>query len=77
MPGEQSRGMYLQLSRFHFPQPFFKVIGPFGSDHQIMLNVFVGNTGHVAPVGILFGLKYGVTNWGLQLVPVGLMASVR
>ena len=27
---------------------------------------------HVAPVGILFGLKYGVTNWGLQLVPVGI-----
>lgn len=27
---------------------------------------------HVAPVGILFGLKYGVTNWGLQLLPVGL-----
>lgn len=27
---------------------------------------------HVAPVGILFGLKYGITNWGLQLVPVGI-----
>mmetsp|Transcript_83486 Transcript_83486/g.150622 ORF Transcript_83486/g.150622 Transcript_83486/m.150622 type:complete len:371 (-) Transcript_83486:113-1225(-) len=27
---------------------------------------------HVAPVGLLFGLKYGVTNWGLQLVPVGI-----
>ncbi|CAJ1454541.1 unnamed protein product, partial [Effrenium voratum] len=26
---------------------------------------------HCAPVGILFGLKYGVTNWGLQLVPTG------
>jgi len=24
---------------------------------------------HVAPVGILFGLKYGITNWGLQLMP--------
>mmetsp|Transcript_13065 Transcript_13065/g.24937 ORF Transcript_13065/g.24937 Transcript_13065/m.24937 type:complete len:415 (+) Transcript_13065:755-1999(+) len=23
----------------------------------------------LAPLGILFGLKYGVTNWGLQLVP--------
>mmetsp|Transcript_45267 Transcript_45267/g.105645 ORF Transcript_45267/g.105645 Transcript_45267/m.105645 type:complete len:404 (+) Transcript_45267:36-1247(+) len=27
---------------------------------------------HIAPVGVLFGLKYGVTNWGLQLVPVGI-----
>lgn len=25
----------------------------------------------VGPVGILFGLKYGVTNWGLHLVPTG------
>lgn len=27
---------------------------------------------HVAPVGLLFGLKYGVTNWGLQLVDTGM-----
>mmetsp|Transcript_32131 Transcript_32131/g.81519 ORF Transcript_32131/g.81519 Transcript_32131/m.81519 type:complete len:444 (+) Transcript_32131:128-1459(+) len=27
---------------------------------------------HIAPVGLLFGLKYGITNWGLQLVPVGM-----
>ena len=27
----------------------------------------------VAPVGVLFGLKYGITNWGLQLVPVGVL----
>lgn len=26
---------------------------------------------HVAPVGLLFGLKYGLTNWGLQLLPTG------
>lgn len=26
---------------------------------------------HVAPVGLLFGLKYGLTNWGLQLMPTG------
>jgi len=26
---------------------------------------------HVAPVGVLFGLKYGLTNWGLQLMPTG------
>ena len=26
---------------------------------------------HIGPVGILFGLKYGVTNWGLQMIPVG------
>lgn len=26
---------------------------------------------HAAPVGIIFGLKYGITNWGLQLVPTG------
>jgi len=26
---------------------------------------------YVAPVGICFGLKYAVTNWGLQLVPTG------
>ena len=25
---------------------------------------------HVGPVGVLFGLKYGFTNWGLQMVPV-------
>uniref|UniRef100_A0A061S237 Sugar phosphate transporter domain-containing protein n=2 Tax=Tetraselmis sp. GSL018 TaxID=582737 RepID=A0A061S237_9CHLO len=25
----------------------------------------------IAPVGLLFGLKYGVTNWGLHLVPTG------
>lgn len=24
---------------------------------------------HIAPVGILFGVKYGITNWGLALVP--------
>merc|ERR1719247_425869 len=23
------------------------------------------------PVGFLFGIKYGITNWGLQLVPIG------
>lgn len=27
---------------------------------------------HIGPVGILFGLKYGVTNWGLQMIPVGM-----
>ena len=26
---------------------------------------------HIGPVGLLFGFKYGVTNWGLQIVPVG------
>lgn len=26
---------------------------------------------HVGPVGLLFGFKYGVTNWGLQILPVG------
>ena len=31
---------------------------------------------HIGPVGILFGLKYGVTNWGLQMVPVGAFAMV-
>lgn len=25
---------------------------------------------HIAPVGVLFGFKYGITNWGLQLMPV-------
>jgi len=24
---------------------------------------------HIAPVGLLFGIKYGITNWGLALVP--------
>jgi len=24
---------------------------------------------HTAPVGLLFGIKYGITNWGLHLVP--------
>jgi hypothetical protein len=24
---------------------------------------------HIAPVGVLFGVKYGITNWGLALVP--------
>lgn len=24
---------------------------------------------HIAPVGVLFGIKYGITNWGLALVP--------
>ena len=24
---------------------------------------------HIAPVGLLFGVKYGVTNWGLALLP--------
>ncbi|CAL1146875.1 unnamed protein product [Cladocopium goreaui] len=27
---------------------------------------------HVGPVGLLFGFKYGVTNWGLQILPVGM-----
>lgn len=27
---------------------------------------------HVGPVGLLFGFKYGVTNWALQMVPVGM-----
>lgn len=33
----------------------------------------------LAPLGILFGLKYGVTNWGLQLVPtpVHVLLQVR
>lgn len=26
---------------------------------------------HTAPAGLCFGLKYAVTNWGLQLVPIG------
>jgi hypothetical protein len=26
---------------------------------------------HIAPVGVLFGFKYGITNWGLNLVPTG------
>lgn len=26
---------------------------------------------HAAPAGLCFGLKYAVTNWGLQLVPTG------
>jgi len=26
---------------------------------------------NIAPVGLLFGLKYGLTNWGLQLLPTG------
>lgn len=32
---------------------------------------FLYKVRHIAPVGIFFGLKYGVTNWGLQLVPIG------
>eukprot|EP00927_Polykrikos_kofoidii_P050339 TRINITY_DN44251_c0_g1_i1.p1 TRINITY_DN44251_c0_g1~~TRINITY_DN44251_c0_g1_i1.p1 ORF type:complete len:377 (-),score=49.96 TRINITY_DN44251_c0_g1_i1:109-1218(-) len=26
---------------------------------------------HIAPVGFSFGVKYGITNWGLSLVPTG------
>jgi len=26
---------------------------------------------HIALVGLLFGFKYGITNWGLQLLPTG------
>ena len=33
----------------------------------------------IAPVGLLFGLKYGITNLGLKLVPTGmhLLLQVR
>lgn len=27
---------------------------------------------HAAPVGLLFGVKYGITNWGLALMPTGM-----
>lgn len=32
---------------------------------------------HVGPVGVLFGLKYGFTNWGLQMVPVSTLAGTE
>eukprot|EP00931_Biecheleriopsis_adriatica_P094470 TRINITY_DN68115_c0_g1_i1.p1 TRINITY_DN68115_c0_g1~~TRINITY_DN68115_c0_g1_i1.p1 ORF type:complete len:375 (+),score=60.94 TRINITY_DN68115_c0_g1_i1:90-1214(+) len=40
-------------------------------DSWILGPCFLYKLWHVAPVGILFGVKYGITNWGLQLVPTG------
>eukprot|EP00929_Paragymnodinium_shiwhaense_P051821 TRINITY_DN26016_c0_g1_i1.p1 TRINITY_DN26016_c0_g1~~TRINITY_DN26016_c0_g1_i1.p1 ORF type:complete len:372 (+),score=76.77 TRINITY_DN26016_c0_g1_i1:87-1202(+) len=42
------------------------------SDSWLFGPHFMYKLRHIAPVGLLFGLKYGITNWGLKLVPTGM-----
>lgn len=66
---------FLQLALVSLVLALFNTVGHFCCDRNqswIFGPHFRYKLRHVAPVGILFGLKYGVTNWGLQLVPVGI-----
>ena len=66
---------FLQLSLVSLVLALVNVVGHLSDRDQswILGPHYLYKIRHVAPVGLLFGFKYGVTNWGLQIVPVGLL----
>lgn len=65
---------FLQLSLVSLVLALVNIVGHLSDRDQswILGPHYLYKIRHVAPVGLLFGFKYAVTNWGLQIVPVGL-----